>query len=132
MRSMDFIAHSTKRAAHDLLHHKQSKTQPLVSPFYEKVVGVYRKSLSFMFERQPLSRQEIRDFNEELDRLDYYKQLMIRRSLPPCNPENARAYPTYTKAKRMVTSTLPFTYERKEQFKRILTVQNNRILMHLT
>ncbi|ODM99679.1 NFX1-type zinc finger-containing protein 1, partial [Orchesella cincta] len=119
MRSMDFIADSTTKAAHDLFD--LQRNDKLVAPFYAKVVDVYRKILAAMLDRQPLSKQEIHDFNEELDRVDYYKQLMMRRSLPPCTRENARAYPTYTRAKRLVTSTLPFTYQRKQEFKEILT-----------
>jgi len=120
MKSIDFIADTTKRAAYDLMEQKQNRT--VVSPYYEKIVGLYRTTLSFMVERHPLSRQEIKDFNEELDRLDYHKQLMIRRCLPTCNPTNRRAYPTYIEAEKLIESSLLFTSERKKYFKRLLQV----------
>jgi len=41
--------------------------------------------------------------------------------LPLCNPNNTRAYPTYTRAKQLVTSTQPFNHERKQEFKKILS-----------
>jgi len=120
MRSIDFIADATKRAAPDLIN-PQQKGQ-LVSPYYEKVVAFYGTTLSFMVDRHPLSSQEIRDFNGELDRVDYYKQLMMRKCLRSCNPTNLRAYPTFIEAKNMIKSNLLFTTERKEHFKGILQV----------
>ncbi len=128
MRSLDFIAECTHKSAAVIVELKRN--EQLKSPHYEKVLSIYRKTLESMLDRQPLSRQEIIDFDEELDRLDYYLQLMQRRSLDACNPSNARAYPTYTKVKKIVTSTRPFTADRKELFKATLKVCNyllNRI-----
>ncbi|CAL8088270.1 unnamed protein product [Orchesella dallaii] len=118
MRSMDFIADGIQKEANDLF--ALQRNDKLVTPFFGKVTEVYRKSLGAMLDRQPLSKQEIHDFNKELDRIDYYKQLMMRRSLPPCNRDNVRAYPTYLRAKQLVTSTLPFTPQRKQEFKEML------------
>lgn len=120
MRSLDFIAECAHKSAAVIVDFKRN--EQLKSPHYEKVLSIYRKTLESMVDRQPLSRQEIIDFNEELDRLDYYLQLMQRRCLDACNPNNEKAYPTYSKAKKIVTSTRPFTADRKELFKATLKV----------
>lgn len=120
MRSLDFIADCTHKIAGVIDELKRN--EQLKSPHYDKVLSIYRKTLESMLDRQPLSRQEIMDFNEELDRLDYYLQLMRRRCIDACNPNNGRAYPTYVKAKKIVTSTRPLTADRKELFKATLKV----------
>lgn len=120
MRSLDFVANSASKISKDLFDlNKQNK---LISPCWEKVLTIYRKTFGSMIERHPLSRQEVLDFNEELDRLDYFKQLMMRRCLANCSPAYPAAYTIYHNAKDIITSTLPFTYDRRDRFKHILKV----------
>lgn len=114
---MDLVAHAAK----DILQHKGRGN--LKQPHDGEVTSVYRQTFNWMLDRQPLSRQEVIDFNEEMDRVDYYKQLVMRRSLEHCNYDNTRAWPTYQKAEAIVTSTMPFTPAKKQTFKILLKVR---------
>lgn len=116
MRSLDFIAESTNNASERIRSLKLE--DKLVSPHFEKVLAAYRVTLGWMLDRHPLTRQEVMDFNEELDRLDYYMQLMIRRSINSCNPNgNTKAYQVYLQAEQEVTRSGQFTVDRKNRFK---------------
>lgn len=120
MNSMMFTIDAVDQAAKDLFKLRQEGS--LASPHDQEAIAEFQKTFDLMLDRRPLSAQEVKDFNIELCRVDYLKQLMMRRSLPRCNMRNRNAYLTFEKAKKIVTSPMPFTQEKIDEFRKVLKV----------
>lgn len=121
MKSLDFTAKSINKIADEILD--LVKKEKFADEQFQQVFNGHNDVFGLMLDRQPLSRQEMLDFNQELDRCDLLKQLMIRRSLRNCNERFAEAYTLFKSAEQIVTSVLPLTPKMKDIFVRRLKVK---------
>ncbi len=128
MKSLDFTAQSINKIADGLLDlMKQNKFK---NEWFKELFNGHNEVFGWMLDRQPLSRQEMLDFNQELDRCDLLKQLMIRRSLPKCNEQFPKTYTLYKSAEQIVTSVRPLTAKMKDNFVRCLKVKKLKPFVH--
>lgn len=90
----------------------------------------YRSLFKMVMERKlPLSRVEVRDIGQELDRLDDLYQVYLRRSSPRFTDGHHRATPIYDLALELILIAKPYTNKYNHTLRTYLTVRANLLVV---